>query len=140
MKLKSRLRCFWRHNKKCGAMWAILIQVIAIVTPPYGLATIIFLLVAGLWGVIWRKECEVDTLRRCFDIREHQHARRWEALHDIQNTAMSKLVAINLKQRERFLDCYCMTCCNILRKDCLEVKGECKQYTKLVENLNKQEV
>lgn len=38
-------------------------------------------------------------------------------------------------QREVFLDAYCKTCCNLDRKKCLELDGMCKQYAKLIKNM-----
>lgn len=140
MKIKARLRRFWRHNKKCGGMWAMLIQIVVIALPPYNIGTILFLLIAGLWGAVWMKEREVMLLRRCFDIRERQFRNHYDWLHKTYHEALCKLEEAHLdtlhEQEECYLDAYCMTCCNIHEKDCLAVDGECKQHAKLIKRMS----
>ena len=71
MKLKNKLKSFWRHNKRCMGIWGVMFLIPAIILPPYGLSTISFVALALLWCILWREENKNDTLRRIQNINRH---------------------------------------------------------------------
>ena len=75
MKVKTRLRRFWRHNKKCGGMWAMLLQVTVILIPPYHFSDILFVLIVLIWFVVWKRDRQIDTMHRLIGIISRKYLR-----------------------------------------------------------------
>lgn len=101
MKVKSRLRRFWRHNKEIGGMWAMLLQVPVILIPPYHFHDILFLLIALIWLVVWKRERQIDTMHRLIDIVMHKYLRE---LFDHRND-MIDLLEEKQKMTDELIKC-----------------------------------
>ena len=72
MKMKSRLRRFWRHNKRIGGFWAFSVAVVFTVTPPYCLlGNLLMGGIALVWALVWLRERQVYTLNRLLALSLH---------------------------------------------------------------------
>lgn len=75
MKIKAKLRCFWRHNNRMVGMWAVAFQVLLILIPPHNIGDIILVAVTIAWQLVWIFERRADTLRRKNRIITHKYIR-----------------------------------------------------------------
>lgn len=101
MKVKARLRRFWRHNKKMGGMWAMILQVPVILIPPYHFIDIIFVLIALIWLVVWKRERQIDSMHRLIGIISHKYLRE---LFDHRNDLIDAQEELT-KEREDHIKC-----------------------------------
>lgn len=106
-------------------MWGALLQMLLMAIPPYGFNTFVSLLFVSILLFIWIIERKVDTLKR----------EKWVLYH--KASQLTKLCReYTALQKDYFLDCYCMTCCNVHEKECLKAMRGCNEHAKLVEKLN----
>lgn len=121
-------------------MWCMLIQVFPVVIPPYGPGTFLFSMIAMLWSVVWKKEREVDTLRRCFTIRERQFDYHWAAMHKMYREVMYKMESANLdamrEQKDHASSCFCKVCG--YKKEKCETDWRCDAYKEFREAIEKE--
>lgn len=121
-------------------MWAMLIHIVAIALPPYNISTIWYFLIAVLWGTVWMKEREIDTLRRCFIIRERQWVHHCGLIHTIHLDSMYKMESANLdamrEQREHACSCFCKVC--DYKKEKCETDWRCAAYNEFREAMEKE--
>lgn len=124
-------------------MWLLFLNTMFVAFPPYCFNHIVDKIVISLlWLLVWKLERDIDTRDRIVPIRDRDYRKYYRWLTESYVEAMSELEEANLEtireQGNRFRDAYCMTCCNIHEKVCLDMDGECKQHAKLMKILNEE--
>lgn len=76
MKLKTRIKSFYRHNKRCLGMWMCFLELLFMALPPYEVCnTFMEVMLALMWLIIWRCNRREDTLIRKGQIMESYYRR-----------------------------------------------------------------
>ena len=71
MKLKNKLKSFYRHNKKCFGMWMVLLHAAIALAGSNSQLLVMNIGNAMLWSLVWIHERRVDTLKRLVEIQRH---------------------------------------------------------------------
>lgn len=72
MKLKVRIRAFWRRNKWCPGMYVVMMQIVAMCFCQSLHGCIGCLLNAVIFGIVWHHERRIIAMRRVYDISRHR--------------------------------------------------------------------
>ena len=92
MKLKIRLKSFYRHNKHCFGMWCCFIELIFAALPPYGINHTVFLLILALmWLIVWKRDRRIDTLERMMNIFAHKSIMALRMQHEFHLECVMQL-------------------------------------------------
>ena len=75
MKLKNKIKSFYRHNKMCGGMWGSALALIGVLTPPYGLPTVDCIVLMVIALIYWSENRRADTMKRLLDIVSYRYER-----------------------------------------------------------------
>lgn len=83
MKLKPKLRHFWRNNKLTTGMYATFINLaVGIALATIGqLAAIHSAVYSLLWAIIWHKERQCDAASRCHYVNKHRCKKYINEMH-----------------------------------------------------------
>lgn len=76
MKLKARLRHFWRNNKKILAMYMTFISAIPLLINVLlfdMMGALYWFIILGLWLLHWRDERTIDAMYRAYNVDMHTH-------------------------------------------------------------------
>lgn len=76
MKLKTRIKSFYRHNKMCIGMWCCFLELLFVALPPYDISnTLTEVMLAFMWLIVWQRDRREDTLIRKGQIMECYYRR-----------------------------------------------------------------
>lgn len=78
MKLKPKLRHFWRNNKRILGMYMFFLSIVPLAISVYccDLLNILYwVIICGLWLLRWRDERIKDAMRRAVDVDVHTYER-----------------------------------------------------------------
>ena len=84
MKLKPKLRHFWRNNKHCTGMWMMAYNAfVAIITLCIGLYLSAFIGIAlsFFWYIVFVQEREIDARRRCHYVNKRRCKKYINEMH-----------------------------------------------------------
>lgn len=97
MKLKNKIKSFYRHNRKCHGMWHTALLTFMTLTPPYGVQTILFTLFLSYSVILWINERRADTLKRTYDIMIHKYEQYIAESHE-RVMVMAKIADENIEK------------------------------------------